>query len=171
MTTSNLFSGLRNAKTFERGVWLQEGLYQVRINRAVFKKTRAKGDAFILEFKIERSNYEEAKQRALKGLEGQKFDLQELEKILPNAPGSSASWYQSLQDPDIGFGALKGFAASILDQKPEDPEFLDAVEGFMDSVVNEGAINGMLIPVETVIVQTKKNEDFTLHKWGKIIEE
>ena len=170
-TTSNLFAGLRNAKTFERGTFLKEGQYEVRIKRAIFKKTRAKGDAFILEFTVEKSNYDEAKRKAIAAFGAQPFDMAALEKTLPNAPGSTASWFQSLTDIDIGFGALKSFAASILGQKPEDPEFIEAVEGFMNSVVNEGVINNMLIPVEAVTVKTKKDTDFTLHKWGQIIDQ
>jgi hypothetical protein len=76
-----------------------------------------------------------------------------------------------MKDIDIGFGALKSFAASILGQKPEDPEFIEAVEGFMNAVVNEGTINGMLIPVEVVMVKTKSDGDFSLHKWGQIVDE
>jgi hypothetical protein len=171
MTTGNLFAGLRDAKTFERGTWLKAGTYEVRVKRALCKKTRAKGDAFILEFTIEKSDYEAKKKQAVGAFNGQPFDMAALEKTLPNQPGTTASWYQSLKDIDIGFGALKSFAASILAQKPEDPEFIEAVEGFMNSIVNEGAINGMLIPVEVVTVKTKKDEDFSLHKWGQIIDE
>ena len=169
--TNNLFAGLKNAKTYERGVWLKEGIYEVRVQRAIFKQTRTKGQAFILEFAVEKSNYETAKQRALDSLKGQQFNLVELEKLLPNTPGSKASWYQSLQDVDIGFGSLKGFAANILGEKPEDPEFIEAVEGFLNAVVNDGIINDKLIPVEVVTVKTKKNEDFSRHNWGKIIDE
>jgi hypothetical protein len=174
--TNNLFAGLRSAKTFERGTFLKAGasgsaVYQVRVKRAIFKKTRTKGDAFILEFTVEKSTYEADKKKAIAAFGTSPFNLQELEKLLPNAEGTTASWYQSLQDIDIGFGALKSFAASILGQKPEDPEFIEAVEGFMNSVVNEGVINGMLIPVEVVQVKTKKDTDFSLHKWGPIIQE
>jgi hypothetical protein len=166
-----LFTGLRDAKTFDRGTFLKEGRYEVRVKKALFKKTRAKGDAFILEFVIEKSDYEHAKKKAIEALGSASYSLADLEKLLPNQVGSTASWYQSLQDIDIGFGALKSFAAAILGQKPEDPDFIDAVEGFMDSVVNEGAINGMLIPVEAVMIKTKKDTDFTLHKWGQIIDQ
>lgn len=173
---SNLFAGLKSAKTFERGTFLKAGAsgsasYQVRVKRAIFKKTRTKGDAFILEFTVEKSTYETDKKKAIAAFGQSPFNLQELEKLLPNAEGTTASWYQSLQDIDIGFGALKSFAASILGQKPEDPEFIEAVEGFMNSVVNEGVINGMLIPVEVVQVKTKKDTDFSLHKWGQIVQE
>ena len=171
MTTSNLFSGLRDAKTFDRGTYLKPGQYQVRVKKALFKKTRAKGDAFILEFLIEKSNYEHAKKAAIAAFGPQPFDMVELEKTLPNPAGTTGTWYQSLSDVDIGYGALKSFAANILGQKPEDPEFIEAVEGFLTSVVNEGAINGMLIPVEAIQVKTKKETDFTLHKWGQIVEE
>jgi len=170
-TTGNLFRGLREAKTFERGTFLKEGIYEVRVQRAIFKKTRVKGDAYIMELKVEKSSYEEAKRKAIAAFGTAPFSLQELEKTLPNQPGSSASWYQSLQDPDIGFGALKAFAASILGQKPEDPAFVEEVEDFMNSVVTDGAINGMLIPVEVVLIKTKKDADFSLHKWGQIIQE
>lgn len=169
--TSNLFAGLKNAKTYDRGVWLKPGTYEIRVKRAIYKKTRTKGDAFILEFTVEKSSYETEKQKALAALAGQSFSLAELDKILPNAAGTSASWYQSLQDMDIGFGSLKGFAANILGEKPEDPEFIEAVEGFLNAVVNEGVINGCLVPVEVVMVKTKKGEDFSRHNWGKIIEQ
>jgi hypothetical protein len=170
-TTSNLFAGLRDAKTFERGTFLKPGCYEVRVKRALFKKTRAKGDAFILEFTIEKSDYEENKKKAIAALGSASYSLQELEKTLPNQQGSTASWFQSLQDIDIGFGALKSFAACILGQKSDDPEFIEAVEGFMNSVVNDGVINGMLIPVEVIMIKTKKDTDFSLHKWGQVIDE
>jgi len=171
MTTSNLFAGLRDAKTFDRGIWLKTGKYLIRVKRAIFKKTRAKGDAFIMEFAIEKSDYEADKKKAIAAYGTTPFDMKELEKLLPNQAGTSASWYQSLKDMDIGFGALKSFAADILGQKPEDPEFIEAVEGFMNAVVNEGAINGMLIPVEVVPTKKKDGGDFSLHKWGQIIDE
>jgi len=169
--TNNLFAGLRSAKTFERGTFLKAGNYEVRVKRAIFKKTRTKGDAFILEVTVEKSAYEAEKKKAIAAFGSNPFSLQDLEKTLPNQPGTTASWYQSLQDLDIGFGALKSFAASILGQKPEEPEFIEAVEGFMNSVVNEGVIDGMLLPVEVVMVKKKKDGgDFSLHKWGTIIE-
>src|SRR5271166_3874286 len=171
MNTNNLFAGLKSAKTFERGTFLKAGSYNVRVKRAIFKKTRTKGDAFILEFEIVTSTYEAEKKKAIAAFGSNPFNMQELEKLLPNPEGTTASWYQSLQDLDIGFGALKSFAASILGHKPEDPEFIEAVEGFMNSVVNEGVINGMLIPVEAVMVKKKDGGDFTLHKWGQVIQE
>ena len=170
-TTSNLFAGLRDAKTFERGMFLKAGNYEVRVTKGIYKKTRTKGDAFILEFKIEKSDYEAHKKKAIEAFGAAPFSLADLEKTLPNQAGTTASWYQSMQDMDIGFGALKAFCASILGQKPDNPEFIEGVENFMNAVVSDGAINGSLIPVEVVMIRTKKDTDFSLHKWGQIIEE
>jgi hypothetical protein len=39
----------------------------------------------------------------------------------------------------------------------------------MDAVVNAGAIDGALLPVEVVTIQTKREKDFSLHKWGQMI--
>jgi len=166
----SLFAGLRDAKVTERGVWLREGLYEVRVKRGFYKITRAKGDAFILEFTIEKSNYEDAKRKAVTALGNTPYDMMALEKMLPNQAGTSASWYQALKDKDVGFGALKGFCAAILGEKPEDPKFLEEVEGFMAAVCDDGVINGMLIPVEVVQVKTRENKDFSRHNWGKIIQ-
>ena len=171
MDTNNLFAGLKNAKTFERGTFLKPGTYLVRVKRAIFKKTRAKGDAFILEFTIEQSTYEADKKKAIATLGSSPYSLAELEKTLPNPAGTTASWYQSLQDADIGFGALKGFAADILGQKPDNAEFVEAVEGFMNAVVADNTLAGLLLPVEVTMVKTKKNTDFSPHKWGQIIDE
>jgi hypothetical protein len=170
---SNLFAGLKSAKTSEKGVWLKPGgNYEVRVKKAIYKKTRSKGDAFILEFMIEKSNYDAMKAKAIAAFGNTPFSMQDLEKTLPNQAGTTASWYQSMADLDIGFGALKSFAASILGQKPDDPEFVEAVEGFMNAVVNDNAITGMLLPVETVGIKTvAKDADFTRHNWGQIIEE
>jgi ribosomal protein L5 len=55
----------RNDMAFERGTFLKQGSYNVRIKRAIFKKTRTKGDAFILEFTIETSTYETDKKKAI----------------------------------------------------------------------------------------------------------
>lgn len=169
--STNLFAGLREAKTFDRGVWLKVGRYEVRVTKAIYKKTRAKGDAYILEFTIEKSDYEQSKAKAIAAFGNTPFNMADLEKTLPNQIGTTASWYQSMKDMDIGFGALKSFAASILGQKSDDPEFVEGVEDFMNKTVSEGVLNGVVIPVEVVIVKTKKDEDFSLHKWGAIIEQ
>src|SRR5271169_537156 len=172
MNTGNLFAGLRGATVSDRAPWLREGQYVIRVKRAIWKVTRTKGDAFILEVMVERSNYQTVKKKHLDTLGPTLVTplvMADLEKILPNQEQTSASWYQSLKDREVGFGAVKGFAANILGVPSEDPKFLDEVEPFMQAVVQAGAINGMLIPVEVVTTKTKKGEDFSLHKWGQII--
>ena len=168
MNTGNVFAGLRGATVSEKGVWLREGNYVVQVKRAVRKTTRTKGDAFILEFLIVKSNYLEMKTQYIATLQGKEFKMEELEKILPNQAGTSASWYQSLQDKAVGFGAVKGFAASILGVKPEDPAFIEGVETFMAQVCN-GEINGRLIPIETVMTKTAKDKDFTRYNFGVML--
>lgn len=188
----SLFAGLKDAKVTERGVFLLPGQYKVRVVKALMKQVRKGFNAFILEFKIEESNYAEQKALRTQGVTDI-AQLDAIEKKLPNKPGTTASWYQSLQDIGIGFGALKGFAASVLGEDPNDPQFIDEVEGFLEEVVNgseaekkaaalekrlpEGALNGSLLPLETVVIKTKpkpgapEGTDFTIYKFGKLINE
>lgn len=121
MNTGNLFRGLREAKTFERGTFLKEGIYEVRVKRAIFKKTRAKGDAFILEVTVEKSAYEEAKRKAIAALGSTPYSLQELEKTLPNQPGTSASWYQGLSIRTSGSARSRASPRASSDRSPRTP--------------------------------------------------
>ena len=188
----SLFAGLKNAAVSERGTFMQAGQYKVRVTKAIMKAVRTGGHAFILEFKIEDSNYAAQKQIRTNGVTDIAV-LETIEKTLPNKPGTTASWFQSLKDTSIGFGALKGFAAAVLGQNPEDPEFINMVEPFLEQVVNgdeeaqklaaasgkpvEGALNGALLPLETIMIQTKpkpgapNGTPFTLFKFGQIIDE
>jgi hypothetical protein len=167
----SLFAGLREAKTFERGNYLREGQYLVKVKRCMYKVTRAKGDAFILEFEIVTSDYEDRKAKFLAAWpKEQSLDWGELEKALPNKVGTTASWYQGLQDRDIGWGSLKGFAASITGSDVNNPEFLEMVEDFLEACCRSGAIDGKIIPVEVTVAPQKKDpsKDFSHHRWGPI---
>ena len=184
---TSLFAGLKNAKVSERGVFINEGQYKVRVVKALMKHVRKGYDAFILEFKVEESNYSAVKKLKTEGVTLTPADLEALEKTLPNKPGTTASWFQSLADQDIGFGALKGFAAAVMGEDPNNPEFIEQVEQFLTEVVNgsddeiklalkekrppNGALNGCLLPLEAVIITTKKGEPFTLYRFGKLIDE
>ena len=191
---SNMFAGLKNAKVTERGVFMKPGLYKVRVVKAIMKNVRKGGhNAFILEFKVEQSNYDQVREQMTKGLTLNVEQLEELERKLPNKVGTSASWFQSLQDLDVGFGALKSFAAAITGSKHDDPEFVEAVESILTEAVNgdaeeqkkaaregrppEGSLNGCLLPLETFIIKTKpkpnfpEGTDFTVYRFGKIIDE
>ena len=64
---------------------------------------------------------------------------------------------------------------------------MDEVENILSEAVNgteeeiaeakktgrppEGSLNGCLLPLETFIVKTKKDADFTIYKFGQIIDE
>ena len=167
----NIFSGVAAAKTSERGAFCNPGQYLVRVKRTLTKRTRKGYDAFILEFGIEKSNYAKLKEEAIKAYGDRPYDFDALDKRLPNKEGSSASWFQSLQDQDIGFGSLKGFASSILGVSPDNEEFLEQVEEFLSEAVNSQALDGVILPLEVILIQTKKGADFSLYKWGKMVEE
>jgi len=165
-TGINLFAGVRNAKTSERGAFLKPGKYKVKINRVVNKRTRKNYDAFIVEFSILESQYAKKKAEAIAALGGREYDPATMELALPSQEGASASWFQSLADIDIGFGSLKSFAAGILGCGSEDPEFLGSVERFLSEAVNANGLNGAVVPLEVVEIQTKKGGTFSLHKFG-----
>jgi hypothetical protein len=168
---TNLFAGLKDAKTTNKNPFLRPGRYEVRVKSAIYKVTRNKGDAFILEFTIEKSNYDEQLAIVMKGLNGQPYKLEELNKTLPNKAGETASWYQSLRDQDIGWGSLKNFAACITGFDPESEEFKANVEQMLNAVVQENQLQGALLPVEVVTVKTQKDTDFSRHNWGLAIDE
>jgi hypothetical protein len=183
----NLFAGLKTAKVSERGIYTNPGKYKVRVNKCIMKHVRKGYDAFICEFVIVESNYLEMRKLRTEGANLTPEQLEALEKTLPNKVGTTSSWFQSLADKDVGFGALKGFAAAITGSNPEDPSFIDDVENILSEAVNgtddevaaakaagrhpEGSLKGCLLPLETYIIKTKKEEDFTIYKFGQIIDE
>lgn len=165
---SNMFSGLAIAKVSERGAFCTPGLYKVQIKKVILKRTRKGYDAFIVEFSVLESNHTTAKTAAIQAFGDKPYDAASLDKSLPNKPGSTASWFQSLSDKDIGFGALKGFAASVTGQQPEDPEFCGQVEKFLESACSpvDKALEGWICPLEVVEIKTKAGTPFSLYKWG-----
>ena len=183
----NLFAGLKTAKVSERGIYTNPGKYKVRVNKCIMKHVRKGYDAFICEFVVVESNYLEMRKLRTEGVNFTPEQLEALEKTLPNKPGTTSSWFQPLADKDIGFSALKGFAAAVTGSSPEDPTFVDEVENILSEAVNgteeeiaeakktgrppEGSLNGCLLPLETFIVKTKKDADFTIYKFGQIIDE
>jgi hypothetical protein len=170
-TTSGLFGGLKDAFVGGKRPYMKPGTYVVRVIKAQYYVTRNKGDAFILEFEVVKSNYEEQLAMIVRGLNGQPPNIEELNKKLPNRVGETCSWYQSLKDKAVGFGALKGFCAAIMGQNPEDPVFKDKVETLMDAIVQQNALAGYYLPLETVMILTKEKKDFTLHNWGLALEQ
>jgi len=168
---TNLFPGLADAEVSERGAYMKPGHYLVRVKKAIYKTVRKGYDAFILEFVVEQSNYQSALQTAVQAYNGQQYNLVELNKLLPNQVGETASWFQSLADKAIGWGSVKGFAAQILGADPKDPTFRRDVEGFLSSCITQGAINGKLLPLEVVTIKKKDGGDFSRHNFGRIVPE
>lgn len=175
MTINNMFSGLKDAKTSERGTFVPPGKYVVQIKKGVMKETRNKGPAFILELTIIKSNYEQKRDELVKVLSatGKVLELEELEKKLPLKEGASGSWFQGLRDKDIGFSSLKGFAANAMGiVNTESQDFKDEVEEWLTSVVDDRqSLAGMRLPLEVVEIETKKGTPFSLYRWGQIMPE
>jgi hypothetical protein len=171
--STGMFSGLKEAKTYGKGTYCQPGNYKVRVVKAIMNhSTRGKGDAFIVEFKIEKSNYI---QRLAEAKAAGPVDLVAFDKIAPNKEDTTASWYQSMKDPAVAFGAIKAFAAGVQGEDPENQAFVDGVEAFMDAVVDTpqkpGALTGVLIPLEVKTIKKRDGGDFSLHVWGEAIVE
>ena len=177
---TGLFAGrLRNAKVTERGAFLYPGTYAVKVNKGVWKHCRANNgkaayDAFILEFVVMESSRPTTD--PARGEHENPKEYEERLAKLPNKVGSTASWFQSCADEDVGFGSLKGFCAQITGANPEDPAFINGtedqmgVEDLLSAIVNDGLVNGKIIPVEVVTIKTKRGSDFSLHKFSQIRE-
>lgn len=149
-----MFSGLRNASVFERGVFLQPGTYQLLINKCIVKETRKSGDGYIVEMTVQKSSN-------------------------PAHPeGSKASWFQALRDKDVAFGALKEFIYATLGYRwPDDKETILAkvdpvIEELIDSSLpteqgGENSFAGKSVCVQTFLKKTAgKGLDFTVHRWS-----
>jgi len=183
---TGLFTGkVKGAKVTDRGTYLNPGKYAVRVKGAQWKHCFGNYDAFILEFDIVTSSRPTNIERQANETAA---DYDARCKRAPNPVGSTATWFQSCKNAEVGFGALKGFAARVTGSNPEDPEFIEAVEPFLDEVVNgsmgengertdKGKLNGVLIPVEVIVIKTKpkpgfpEGGDFSKHNWESAIEE
>lgn len=144
-----VLSGLKDAKVFDRGAFLDEGVYDVEICRCLVKDTRKSGSAFIVEMKILKSSN-------------------------PKHPvGSSASWFQKLTDKDIALGALMEFAAPLMGVDSKDRQRLDSevrpmIEPFIAEALDNGGKGaaGEKVHVEVVKKKTQKGFDFSAHNWS-----
>jgi hypothetical protein len=154
-----LFSNIKETKVSKKGVWLTPGaIYDLEIENILVKKTRASGWAFIVEFRVlDVSGNEEA--------------------ISKHAIGSRATWFQSLQDEDIGLSACKDFISTLMGEDPEDEEFNEGLEELMEQITDkvpegeEHMFRGEKIRCETFLIQTKKGQDFTVHNWSHVDSE
>ena len=190
---TGLFAGkLKGAKVTDRSPYFHPGTYVVRVKKAEWKNCFGppRFDAYILECEIVKSSRPE-KIEMMPNETSAQYEARCAKA--PNAVGTSAAYFQSCASAEIGFGALLGFATKVTGTNPNDPSVIEAVEEFLDETVygtlerdandqptgkrlDDGALNGKLIPVEAFNTRTKpkpgfpEGSDFTKLSWGKIIE-
>src|SRR5215472_14584830 len=145
----SVFSGLRNASVFERGVFLQPGTYTLEINKCLVKETRKSGDGFIVEFTVRQSTSDQ------------------------HPVGTKASWFQALKDKDVAFGAIKEFLYAVLGMRwPDDRErILKEVDPVLEQLIDsslpteqggQNSLAGKSVCVQTYMKKTAgKGLDFT----------
>ena len=157
----NDWSGIGKVKVYgNQGKYLPpDGEFKLQILKTFTKKTRNKGDAFIVDYKILESDHDDVK-------EDQVYN-----------------WFQSLSDEDIAFPAIKGFMVNLLaideEDKEQVKEFEDSLEDLMEDVSDEKwekmpadklkkhPLHGLTIAVRTSNKVTKKSgKDFTVHDWS-----
>ena len=144
-----VFDGLRNAKVFERGVFISKaGSFKVRVDKILTKDTRKSGNCFIVEQTV-------------------------LETSCADYPvGSKVTWLQKLTDKDVAFSALKPFFYACLGLRyPEDKVKIEAtvdpvLEQLADDAEKNGTLNGKVLNLQTSMIVTKeKKQNFTVHNW------
>ncbi len=145
-----LWSGLKDAQTFDRGTYLKPGAYTLKIVNCLTKQTQKSGEGFIVEFEV-------------------------LESSCPDHPvGSKASWFQSLKNVQVAFGAIKEFLAAVygypLNTAPGKAKFEAEMSPNIEAyaaAASDGRnhLAGQIVKVQTEQVKTQKQTDFTRHTW------
>lgn len=146
---------LKNAEIFgNRGKYLKADFsYKLRILKSYMFETRKKGDMFIVDFEVLKSN-------------------------CPDIPkGDKRNWCQ-MMNSDSAMGNIKAFLFALygIDQDDEDlvEQFEDKLEEIMEEAGDEKwerkkeedhPFYDMTIAVETVEVPTQAGGTFTVHKW------
>lgn len=153
------FSGIGETELYTQGTYLSPGgMYELEVQNMLVKKTRKSGLGFIVEFKV----------LSASGEGGEK-----------HAPGSSATWFQKMQDEDIAFPSIKRFFVALENIDMNDPEakedFNNNVETLLDEATSwqpedqddEHPWKGARVMCETYTKITKvKKQEFTQHNWS-----
>jgi uncharacterized protein YqfA (UPF0365 family) len=157
-TQASVFDGIADANIYDRGRFAEPNFNGVvRITKTIYKQTRAKGTAFIVELEVEESNLE------------------------AHPVGSKMSWYQSMNDMDVALSAVLEWVAACLGmekhQKAEIKELQtkkNAATGrlvlaeLLDEAVNKPDTNdfvGTKLRLSTILRKTKKDTDFTVYNF------
>lgn len=152
------FSGVGDAKVSQSGVYFLANKgpghtkdepnwvparYKVAIKRVHTITSRKKEDLFIVEAKI-------------------------LESDCPDRPeGMGCSWVVNMKQ-DAALGNIKGFIAAANGIDPSSEEEVDAevTEEVCETVVsNANPLEGTEVGLECVMIKTREDKDFTLHRW------
>ena len=149
---SNIFQGINDAEIFERGKYL-EGGFRGRLEcvRTLNKETRQSGTGFIVEFKVLESNMPDE-----------------------HPVGSKCTWFQSLKNKTVAFPSIKEWAAAMAGYASHDVDGIEAevaphlADTLMQAVENEtdNVFTGCAVRVETTMIKTRNDRDFTRHVWS-----
>lgn len=132
-----------------------DGDFKLKVIKAFTKKTRKSGDVFIVDFTVIESTHPEV------------------------AVGAKRNWFQSLEDRDVAFPAIKDFMLRLFNvtkkkDTPEYKEFSNNLDALMEEVGDEDweekdaaehPLHGTTLGVETYNKVTKKGNDYTVHNW------
>lgn len=163
MGRSGFFGGVEDAKVGSGGIYFlankgpkftdgkkvdqfTPALYEVEIKRVLTMTSRKKDDLFIVEAKIVNSDCPERK------------------------PGMTCSWVVNMKQ-DAALGNIKGFIAAANGIDPSDEAKTDeaVTEEVCDLAVGEDQpLAGLKVGLECVMIETKKGDPFTLHRWMPI---
>ncbi len=158
-----LFDGIGNAETFERGKFFPPGFRGVvRVERTIAKESVKSGLGFIAECRI---------------IEVERPGVEGHEKS-PVVVGEKRTWWQGMTDKTVAFPALKSWAAAMagysLDMKDEiEADVAPHLEALMQHATDNPADNdlvGQWVRVETEMVKTRNDRDFTRHMWEPYVE-
>jgi hypothetical protein len=122
--------------------------YDLEILKITTMTSRKKDDLFIVECKIIKSDCPERK------------------------AGISASWVVNLKQ-DAAMGNIKGFIAAANGIDPSDEEAVNEAvteEVCELAVSNDQPLAGNKIHLECIMIKTRENKDFTLHRWSPAAE-
>lgn len=147
-----LWSGLKDAQTFDRGTYLNPGDYTLKIVNCLTKQTQKSGEGFIVE-----------------------FEVLETSDPVHHAVGSKATWFQGLKNVQVSLGAIKEFLAAVfgypLNQAPYKARFEAEMGPQLEAIAAAASdgrnyLAGQIVKVKTEQVKTQKQTDFTRHTWS-----
>lgn len=157
MAKEGFFRGLGSAKPSVGGVYFQcnkgpdhtekepdwlPAMYVVEVKKLTAMVSRKKDDLFIFEAKILESDCPARKE------------------------GMTCSWVVNLAK-DSALGNIRGCLAALSGIEPSDELGLEEIDDDVAelAVSDDQPFRGAMVGLECTMVKTKKNDDFTLHRW------